>query len=85
MPSLKSEAVILQATDYAEFDKLVSFYTKSYGRIRGIAKGAKRSQRRFGGALEPFTHDEVTFFEKEGHGLARLEDCRIINTFPAAR
>jgi DNA repair protein RecO (recombination protein O) len=83
MPSLKSEAVILQVTDYAEFDKIVSFYTKSYGRIRGIAKGAKRSQRRFGGALEPFTHDEVTFFEKEGHGLARLEDCRIINTFPA--
>jgi len=83
MPSFKSEAVILQVTDYAEYDKIVSFYTKNYGRIRGIARGAKRSQRRFGGALEPFTHDEVTFFEKEGHGLARLEDCRIINTFPA--
>lgn len=83
MPSFKSEAVILQVTDYAEYDKIVSFYTKNFGRIRGIARGAKRSQRRFGGALEPFTHDEVTFFEKEGHGLARLEDCRIINTFPA--
>jgi DNA repair protein RecO (recombination protein O) len=83
MPSFKSEVVILQVTDFAEFDKIVSFYTKNYGRIRGIAKGAKRSQRRFGGALEPFTHNEVTFFEKEGHGLTRLEDCRIINTFPA--
>lgn len=82
MPFLKSEAVILQATDYAEFDKIVSCYTKHYGRIRGVAKGAKRSQRRFGGALEPFTHNEVTFFEKEGRGLVRLEHCRIINTFP---
>ncbi len=83
MPSFKSEAVILQVTDYAEFDKIVSFFTKRYGRIRGIAKGAKRSQRRFGGALEPFVHEKVTFFEKEGHGLARLEECLIINTFPA--
>ncbi len=82
MPWFNSAAVILQVTDYAEFDKIVSFYTKSYGRIRGVAKGAKRSQRRFGGALEPFTHNEVRFFEKEGRGLVRLEECRIIHTFP---
>jgi DNA repair protein RecO (recombination protein O) len=83
MPSFKSAAVILKVTDYAEFDRIVSFYTRDHGRLRGIAKGAKRSQKRFGGALEPFTHNEVDCFEREGHGLARLENCRIINTFPA--
>lgn len=83
MPSFKSGAVILQVTDYAEFDKIISLYTRDHGRIKGIAKGAKRSQKRFGGALEPFTHNEVDYFEREGHGLARLENCRIINTFPA--
>lgn len=83
MPFFKSEAVVLQATDYAEFDKIVSLYTKNYGRIKGIARGAKRSQKRFGGALEPFTCNEVDFFEKEGHGLARLENCRILNPYTA--
>ena len=83
MPSFKSDAVILQVTDYAEFDRIVSLYTRDHGRLRGIAKGAKRSQKRFGGALEPFTYNEVDFFEREGHGLVRLENCRIINTFPA--
>jgi len=83
MPSFKSAAVILQVTDYAEYDKIVSFYTLHHGRIKGIAKGAKRSQKRFGGALEPFTLNEIDFFERESHGLARLENCRIINTFPA--
>ncbi|MCP4716610.1 MAG: DNA repair protein RecO, partial [Deltaproteobacteria bacterium] len=68
--------------DYAEYDRIVSLYTKDYGRIRGIAKGAKRSQKRFGGTLEPFTHNEVTFIDKETQGLNRLERCRLLTAFP---
>lgn len=83
MSFLKSEAVILQTTDHAESDKIVSLYTKNYGRIKGIAKGAKRSQKRFGSALEPFTHNEVIFFQREGRGLVRLDNCKIINSFTA--
>jgi DNA repair protein RecO (recombination protein O) len=82
MPFFKSQAIVLQVTDYAEWDKMVSLYSEHYGRFKGIAKGAKRSLRRFGSALEPFTHNEISFFEREGQGLARLEHCRIINAFP---
>ena len=81
MPHLSSQAIILQTIDYAECDKIVSFYTKDFGRIKGIARGAKRSQKRFGSALEPFTHNEVFFVDKETHGLTRLERCRILNSF----
>ncbi|MCP4714472.1 MAG: DNA repair protein RecO, partial [Deltaproteobacteria bacterium] len=59
MAQVASHAIVLQTIDYAEYDRIVSLYTKDYGRIRGIAKGAKRSQKRFGGTLEPFTHNEV--------------------------
>ncbi len=68
---LSSEAIILQTTDYAEFDKIVSLYTKDFGRITGIAKGAKRSQKRFGSRLEPFTHNEVFHFLKIDQVLKR--------------
>jgi DNA repair protein RecO (recombination protein O) len=49
-----SDAVILQVQDYRESDLIVSFLTPDHGRLRGIARGAKRSRRRFGGCLEPF-------------------------------
>jgi DNA repair protein RecO (recombination protein O) len=49
-----SDAVILQVQDYRENDLIVSFITPEHGRLRGIARGAKRSRRRFGGCLEPF-------------------------------
>lgn len=77
-----SEAIVLQTIDYAESDRIVSLYTKDFGRIKGIAKGAKRSRKRFGSALEPFTYNEAIFVDKATHGLVRLESCRIINSFP---
>lgn len=52
--SLECEAIILQTSDFRENDKLVSFLTPDHGRLRGVARGAKRSVRRFGGILEPF-------------------------------
>ncbi len=81
MLHLSTEAIILQTTDYAEWDRIVSVYTKDFGKIRGIAKGAKRSRKRFGSALEPFTHNELFFVEKETQGLVRFERCHIINMF----
>ncbi len=77
-----SQAIILQTSDYSEWDRIVSLYTKDFGRIKGIAKGAKRSQKRFGSALEPFTHNEVVFVDRENHGLVRLERCRVLKPFP---
>ena len=81
MTQLSSQAVILKTTDYAEFDRIVTLYTQDFGKIKGIAKGAKRSQKRFGSALEPFTHNEVVFVDKRSHGLVRLERCHIIQSF----
>lgn len=77
MRHASSRAVILQTTDYAEADKIVSLYTKEFGRISAIARHAKKSRKRFGSALEPFTLVEVQVTLKE-HGLNRLEQCRII-------
>ena len=81
MLHLSTEAIILQTTDFAEWDRIVSVYTKDFGKIRGIAKGAKRSRKRFGSALEPFTHNEIFFVEKETQGLVRFERCHILNMF----
>ncbi len=82
MPQHTTQAVILRTFDFAESDRLVSFYTRDFGLLRGVAKGAKRSLRRFGSALEPFTLNEVTFFAREHQELVRLERCRIVRAFP---
>ncbi len=51
--------------------------TRAYGKVTGIAKGAKRSQRRFGNCLEPFTRVDAYFAARSGASLVFLERCEL--------
>jgi DNA repair protein RecO (recombination protein O) len=81
MPSYKTPAVPLYSMDFAEWDKMVTFFTRDFGKVKGIAKGAKRSRKRFGSGLEPFTYVTLSFFEKERSSLVRLNHCEIIESY----
>ncbi len=61
-----------------EADEIVSLFTRSYGRIRGVAKAAAKSRRRFGGALEPMTFVTASYVEKPKQELVRLDACEVI-------
>ena len=82
MPQYKTPAVALYSLDFAEWDKLVTFFTRDFGKVKGIAKGAKRSRKRFGSGLEPLTYSTLSFFEKERANLVRLNHCDIIESYP---
>lgn len=74
----QSEALVLRTYPFHEADLLVTLFTRLEGKVRGVAKSAKRSKRRFGGALEPLTHVMAHWQEKEGQELARLDSFDII-------
>jgi len=74
----QSEALILRTYPFREADLLVTLFTRAEGKIRGVAKSAKRSKRRFGGALEPLTYVVAHWEEKEKQELARLDSCDIL-------
>lgn len=85
MPQHTTDAVVLNSTDFSESDKIITFYTLSFGKMKGIAKGAKRSKKRFGINLEPFSLVRLHFFEKKDDSLARVSSCDLINPFQGIR
>jgi DNA repair protein RecO (recombination protein O) len=76
----QSEALVLRTYPFHEADLLVTLFTRAEGKIRGVAKSAKRSKRRFGGALEPLTHVLAHWEDKPKQELARLDSCEIISS-----
>ena len=74
------EAIVLRTWPFQEADLLVSLFTREYGRLKGVARHAMRSRRRFGGALEPMTHVRATWAEKPRQELARLDAFEIISS-----
>jgi len=80
MSVLTSEAVVLRTWPLHEADLIVSFFTRDYGRVKGVAKSALRSRKRFGGALEPMTVARAWFAEKPKQELVRLDQLEIIRS-----
>jgi DNA repair protein RecO (recombination protein O) len=69
-----SDALILRTYTLGEADRIVVFLTRDRGKKRGVAKNARQSRRRFGGALEPMTCGRVTYRERERRDLVFVQD-----------
>jgi len=72
--------VVLRTWPIHEADLIVSLFTRNQGKIKGIAKSASRSRRRFGGALEPMTHVLANYAEKPRQELVRLDSFEILSS-----
>jgi DNA repair protein RecO (recombination protein O) len=74
MPLHTSDALILRTYTLGESDRIVVFLTRDRGKKRGVAKNARQSRRRFGGALEPLTCGRITYRERERRDLVFVQD-----------
>lgn len=83
MHSEKLQAFVLSSLDYGDSDRIVALFSLEHGRIKAFARGARKSRKRFGPALEPFARIDVQARIKEG--LSSLQQADIVNIYPAIR
>src|SRR5260370_12190051 len=76
----ESEAVVLRTYPLGEADLLVTLFTREEGKVRGVARAAKKSQRRFGGALEPLTYVRAFYEDRERQELSRLDALEVLES-----
>ena len=76
----ESEAIVLRTYPLRESDLLVTLFTRLEGKVKGVARAAKKSKRRFGGALEPLTYVRAFYDDREGQELARLNSFEVIES-----
>jgi DNA repair protein RecO (recombination protein O) len=76
-----TEAVVLKSRRYRETSKLVTVYSKKFGKVSGIAKGARETKSKFGAALEPMTHVSLVLYKKEHRDLHLISQSEIVKPF----
>jgi DNA repair protein RecO (recombination protein O) len=76
----ESEAIVLRTYPLREADLLVTLFTRTEGKVHGVARSAKKSKRRFGGALEPLTYVRAFYDVRERRELARLDSCEVLES-----
>lgn len=77
----KTEAIVIKAVNLREADKIITFFSRDYGKMQGIAKGVRKIKARYGGKLALFTRVNVIFFQK----LETMQSNGIHGTHPLLR
>lgn len=80
MPLFETESLILKSYNLAEADRIVVFFTKEHGVVRGVAKGAKRMKSRFGSTLEPFSTVQLSYFQKDDRELVSIQHVELVRS-----
>jgi DNA repair protein RecO (recombination protein O) len=83
MPLEKLQAFVLSNSDYGESDRIVSLFTLEHGRLKGFARGARNSRKRFGPALETFARIDLQLNQKDG--LSSLRSADVITLYSGIR
>lgn len=83
MPLYKEQGIVLRSIKLGEADKIVTILTQGSGKIRAVAKGIRRTNSRFGGRLEPFTH--VSLLLHRGRSLDTVTQVEILSPFRVVR
>ena len=81
----KTAAVVIGSFPLGESDRLVTFYSRDFGKIRGVAKSARRMRSRFGSALELCTLGELVFFDGGRSELIRVDHFDVTRPFDRVR
>lgn len=82
MKEVSSHALILRTRPFGESDVIAVLLSSAEGKVSAIAKGARRSKRRFAGsALEPFGDLSVRLSWRSGRSLALLHECRVLESY----
>ena len=76
-----TEAVVLKAMKYRDTSKIVTLYTRAFGRLSVIAKGARTRNNKFGASLEPLSRVSAVVYKKEQRDLHLLSQCELLASF----
>ena len=76
----QSDSIILKTYPLGEADRIVAFFSRDFGKMRGVANGARKMKNRFGASLEPLAHSRIEFFEKENRDLVRIQAADLLDS-----
>ena len=85
MPLVRTRGIILRSLKWGDADRIVTVYSPNLGKIRGVARGARRMKSRFGGALEPFSLVDLTVFQKTPEGLGQISQIDLVTSYSTIR
>lgn len=77
----KTPGLIIKRNNFRETSIIATFYTRDFGKINGLLKGARSDLKKFGSRIEPFTNNDIVFYRKTRGEIHLISQCDLIDNF----
>ena len=84
MPSEKTTGVVLKVVEFSETSCVVTLYTRDFGKITALAKGARRLRSPFEGAIDLLATCRIVFLRKSLDKLDLMTEAKLLRRFRSA-
>lgn len=81
----KADVLVIRKRDFRETSLIVDFYTREFGKLCGILKGIRKDPRKFASSLEPYSHNEIIFYQSRNSSMHLVSSCDMKNGFDSVR
>ncbi len=78
---LKSEAIVLKSFDFRETSRIVTFFTRDYGKVKGVLKGIRKDPKKFGSSVDRFTVNDIVYYHYSRSDLHLISHCDLKQFF----
>lgn len=85
MAICKTEAIVIKTFDFRETSVIAEFFTRDFGRLKGILKGIRADFKKFGSTVEPFSLNEIIFYQSRSSEIHLVSQCDLKDGFPHLR
>ncbi len=72
---VKTEAIVLKSFDFRETSKIVTFYTRQFGKVKGVLKGIRKDSRKFGSSVDKFSLNDIVFYQYRNSDIHLVSQC----------
>lgn len=82
---VKTEAIVLKSFDFRETSRIVTFYTRNYGKVKGVLKGIRKDPRKFGSSVDRFSLNDIVFYQYRNSDIHLVSQCDMRDYYFALR
>jgi len=78
---LQTEAIVLKTMDFRETSRIATFFTKDYGKVKGVLKGIRKDHKKFGSNVDKFSVNDIVYYQYRNSDLHLISQCDLRNYF----
>lgn len=81
----KTEGIILKSFDFRETSRIATFFTKDFGKVKGVLKGIRKDPRKFGSSVEKFSLNDIVYYQYRNSDIHLVSQCDMKDYYPGLR